>query len=482
MNGIQRPPNQFPDAMPRRKRILAELAIAPPPPPRVLSPAEIRSLEEQDQKLIEILKWRLGPILHELKKRYKKFTRSLWVRVVSSFYRYTMFDAARTDDDSGIKNQQDEWRVDDMKLRAAQLTDNQLVTGLGPENPYQNVDLDTMHHDLYKGFYHSPEFFLEEITWIEQNAEIAGEDESILKAGQMTNHAKIMIDAGFEPQFRIDCSRMAERMVAREKVIPKPPVKGKEKEVVPELVTRSSRSDGNELGIAEDIGMIERQLKRDRREEDAEVEGEDGAGPSKRARGVDGEMVNGEYDVNLYPGTTNGFEDRLSPVASTSTTAFDVTTAASNGHLFSSSLLHHAAPAHAPVASTSALPITSAVASTSTHEIAAGLKTPVRSISPAGVVTPVRPISPIIVDPPTPEPLPDFILSQLDLDRLSTVLIDATSELNVDQLEQLRAGCYDGIWRARKMWDRSELIRELEQLAKEFVEEVREMNALALVE
>lgn len=80
LSGIERPPNEFPDAMPRRKRVLEQLAIAPPPPPRVLSPLEIKTLEDADQKLIELLKWRLGPVLNELKKRYKKFTRSVWVR------------------------------------------------------------------------------------------------------------------------------------------------------------------------------------------------------------------------------------------------------------------------------------------------------------------------------------------------------------------------------------------------------------------
>lgn len=80
MKGIARPPNEFPDAMPRRKRVLEVLPIAPPPPPRVQTAAEIQQLELADRKLLEYLKWRLGPVLGELKKRYKKFARSIWVR------------------------------------------------------------------------------------------------------------------------------------------------------------------------------------------------------------------------------------------------------------------------------------------------------------------------------------------------------------------------------------------------------------------
>lgn len=81
MEGVQRPPNEFPDAMPRRKRVLEELEIAPPPPPRAPTAAEIKAQEEGDQRLLEYLKWKIGPILNELKKRYRRFTRSLHVSV-----------------------------------------------------------------------------------------------------------------------------------------------------------------------------------------------------------------------------------------------------------------------------------------------------------------------------------------------------------------------------------------------------------------
>lgn len=85
--------------------------------------------------------------------------------------------------------------------------------------------------------------------------------------------------------------------------------------------------------------------------------------------------------------------------------------------------------------------------------------------------------SPIAVDPPTPEPLPDFVLSQAAVEAFKAFLRDETDALNVDQLEQLRAACYDIIWRGRKAWDRSEMIDELDGLAREFVNEVRETRA-----
>ncbi|CDW99484.1 hypothetical protein [Sporisorium scitamineum] len=75
---IIRPPTEFPDALPRRKRVLEELPKAPPRPPRKLTQAELQQQADNDAKLLEHLKYRLGPVLAELRKKFKKFTRDVW--------------------------------------------------------------------------------------------------------------------------------------------------------------------------------------------------------------------------------------------------------------------------------------------------------------------------------------------------------------------------------------------------------------------
>ncbi|GAA5853856.1 hypothetical protein JCM5353_002348, partial [Sporobolomyces roseus] len=75
----------------------------------------------------------------------------------------------------------------------------------------------------------------------------------------------------------------------------------------------------------------------------------------------------------------------------------------------------------------------------------------------------------------TPPPLPDFILPSEAVDAFSSFLKNDTSGLNVDQLEQLRAACFDSVWRGKGDWDRTRLIEELDELAKEFVEEVESL-------
>jgi SpoVK/Ycf46/Vps4 family AAA+-type ATPase len=82
VNDIRRPPNQFPDGVKRRKRVLEELPIAPPLEPKKPSPAELALQVENDQKTITLLKYRLGPILTELKRKFKRFTKRASVSYV----------------------------------------------------------------------------------------------------------------------------------------------------------------------------------------------------------------------------------------------------------------------------------------------------------------------------------------------------------------------------------------------------------------
>jgi len=84
---IERPPNQFADGMERKKRVLEKLPIAPPLEPRKPTAAELALQEENDQRTLTLLKYRLGPILTELKRKFKRFTKRATVRL-PPFCRY----------------------------------------------------------------------------------------------------------------------------------------------------------------------------------------------------------------------------------------------------------------------------------------------------------------------------------------------------------------------------------------------------------
>ena len=72
----------------------------------------------------------------------------------------------------------------------------------------------------------------------------------------------------------------------------------------------------------------------------------------------------------------------------------------------------------------------------------------------------------------TPTPLPDFYTDEYGIEQLKDYLRVSTAELNIEELEQLRATCLAAVWRHRTEWDRTALVGELLSIAKEFVQEV----------
>lgn len=80
---VRRKPSEFADGITRRKRVLEVLEVAPPLEPRKPSAAELAVQEENDQRVIALLKYRLEPILTQLKRKYKRFTKRATVRSFS---------------------------------------------------------------------------------------------------------------------------------------------------------------------------------------------------------------------------------------------------------------------------------------------------------------------------------------------------------------------------------------------------------------
>lgn len=87
LSDVRRPPNHFPDGIKRKKRVLEELPVAPPLEPRQPSAAELAVQEESDQRVVTLLKYRLGPILSELKRKFKRFTKRAMVSLRHNAWR-----------------------------------------------------------------------------------------------------------------------------------------------------------------------------------------------------------------------------------------------------------------------------------------------------------------------------------------------------------------------------------------------------------
>jgi hypothetical protein len=87
----------------------------------------------------------------------------------------------------------------------------------------------------------------------------------------------------------------------------------------------------------------------------------------------------------------------------------------------------------------------------------------------------------MVVTPPaeierSPTPLPDFHVDEHLLSTLQYDLCSRTAQLSVELLEQLRATLLGCIWRHRAEWDRDELVRELKDALKEFLDDFSAEN------
>jgi hypothetical protein len=74
-------PSEFPDGVKWKKQILEELPIAPPLKPCQPTAAELALQEENDNQIIVLLQYQLGPLLTELKRKFKRFTKcaTIWI-------------------------------------------------------------------------------------------------------------------------------------------------------------------------------------------------------------------------------------------------------------------------------------------------------------------------------------------------------------------------------------------------------------------
>jgi hypothetical protein len=506
LSSIARKPTEYPDAMPRKKRVLEVLPIAPPLPPREPTAAELEQQAQSDARIREYLKFRLGPVIAELRKRNKKFCKPIGdggeIEVISpvnaehpvnaeagdaAASELPSGDAAASELPSGdaiplAGEAEPEARADALPMAvggpvppttasttapsdamdtqeesattaASQAPDPtqpmlattstetgpegqmqeqaQLALPMVPARPvmytfrFHDISLDTVHERLFQDRYHTPEMMLADIQRIVENAYHEGDPDTLNKADQMLNYARIMCDQACDPAFRIECQRMAQRERERAKKRQQARQKARENAAI-EAEKKAEDAKAKE-GIVE-LGAPPL-TKRPR--EDGEQDGDDGE-HAKRARFAE--------DVEMA--------GQASPSASkapASTSAEACVVAAP-------------APTATAATSTSGVTSTSAPAATASSDPFTAVTTPTTKLP----------------SPPPEEPLPDFILPETSLQDLGRFLVSQTGDLTVDELEQLRAACYDCIWRSRKEWNKTNLIKEIKELAEEYVTELEE--------
>ncbi|PWN54474.1 AAA-domain-containing protein [Violaceomyces palustris] len=541
---VTRPPTEFPDALPRKRRVLEELPKAPPRPPRQPTQAELQQQADNDARLLEHLKYRLGPVLAELRKKFKKFTRDVWdeynlhdltQRFDSRREKGKIIVTIRYDRQVHAEHHRRESSADELINRAASneakeageaaaynvpsLPQNGHATearvegpgspsagpslcqdpaslalpserqqepfvqeGLeevempepsqqqssvkaaeaGPDpnsdrsknpeaetsnaednSPYilrdlviWTMTLEKMQKRLYYNGYLTCSAFMEDIAKIVSNAEAAAEVDSdrVFRAHQMRNLANVLMDQYVDVNFRAECERMALRQSAREAEAREAAETAKAAATAaraPSGERQSARIQGMEpeLKSPVDVGAIERNSKRSRQSSsrNPSVEREandmdlgDESESRKRARTDAEENVDGDGST---ASAANGTQEPLER---------DLT----NG-------------SGGPGQGVAGDQISSGV------EVAAGS-------SPVGKAHAAH---------------PPFKVDQGAVGSLGAYLLSKTSCFSIEQLEQLRAACFDRVWSRRSDWDRSQLIKELRELTDEVASAVLEENS-----
>ncbi|KAK7053794.1 AAA-domain-containing protein [Favolaschia claudopus] len=349
---VRRRPNEFADGMPRRKRVLEVLEIAPPLEPRKPSAAEMALQEENDQRVIALLKYRLEPILTQLKRKFKRFTKRateeyafepllLPNRPLEAFNAVATTPILPTQ--NGIIDIVHEDPVAPPQVNGHV---NGIVEPPPAAPPVDNrpelydMDLERMHTQLYKGRYLTPQDFLDDVGKMVHNAASrqAEDIDRLYKAQAMFNATQVSVFE-FDPQLKVECERMAVRERARREAARQAVAaanvangKGKGKEngggsgngsgsEGPAGTRRSARNNGlqPELAITDPV-QLERRLKRQRPDgtgTDSHASDEDGAAgrDAKRSRVAAAEAADGYMsDDPLQLGPSAPAQVRFAPV------------------------------------------------------------------------------------------------------------------------------------------------------------------------
>ncbi|KAJ3753388.1 P-loop containing nucleoside triphosphate hydrolase protein, partial [Lentinula raphanica] len=156
------PANPNPYAYKRPKRTLPVLPLAPPPPPPPPQPnpstatasqgSKQAMQEENDLRTLAVLKYRLGPIVGEMKRRFKRFTKR-----VGDEYKEEECEAFEVVDD-------------DVEGMGDGREDGDLAEVVDGKRKFYNIDLEKIHERLYRSYYLTPFEFLADVRKIVRNA------------------------------------------------------------------------------------------------------------------------------------------------------------------------------------------------------------------------------------------------------------------------------------------------------------------------
>ncbi|KAL2124028.1 hypothetical protein VTJ04DRAFT_393 [Mycothermus thermophilus] len=178
---LRKAPNEFPDPTNRKKRVLEDLPVAPPPPPRQLTKEEIRAQRKQDLHHLNILKTRLQPIMDQIHRRYRKFRQPV---IPFSQIAY-LFEEA---DPNYVRPDIDQPRPYEIAK------DKDGVEGIRETATgkfFYNLETTTIEERLANGYYARPIDFYNDINKLYLDAKNIGDRDRTLKANELRTNVEV---------------------------------------------------------------------------------------------------------------------------------------------------------------------------------------------------------------------------------------------------------------------------------------------------
>ncbi|KAK3943046.1 hypothetical protein QBC46DRAFT_308201 [Diplogelasinospora grovesii] len=180
---LRKSPSDFPDPTDRRKRVLENLPVAPPPAPRQLTKEEIKAQRKADLHHLNLLKMRLQPIMDQIHRKYRKFRQPV-IPVQNIAYLFDESDPhfVRPDLTEGEKRPyeiaKDKEGTDGIR---------EVATG----KFFYNLETTTIEERLANGYYARPIDFYKDINRLYLDAKNIGDRDRALKANELRTNVEV---------------------------------------------------------------------------------------------------------------------------------------------------------------------------------------------------------------------------------------------------------------------------------------------------
>ena len=189
--------------------MLEVLPVAPPPPVKAKTRAELKEELKKDHLLLNLLKVQLQPIMDQIKK-YKKFRQP----VIPENQVYYLFQEAepnyvRPDVAPGVEFRP--YEIDRDKDGLQGLRDT--VTG----KFYYNLDLATIEERLSNGYYARARDFYQDVCSLAKDAKNIGDKERVLKANELVTNVEVDVAEAEARLAQVNWDELYQRQLQRSK-------------------------------------------------------------------------------------------------------------------------------------------------------------------------------------------------------------------------------------------------------------------------